>query len=186
MTALLLIGLQVDLLPGGPAEVPDSQSLVAVLHPLIPNYDLVVAANFSLPADHVSFAANHLWRKPGQTIAINGHPTLLHHIFCVPGSFGAEMIPGLKIDDVAFTALMGNDSQLPPHSAFFDFDKKQDTGLAAFLASQNVVELDIAGMPMETEVQHSLEDALALGFEAKILTEACRGRSRSSFDEEND
>jgi len=183
MTALLLIGLQVDLLPDGPAEVPDSQSLVAVLNPIIPNYDLVVAANFSLPANHVSFAANHLWRKPGQTITINGHPTLLHHIHCVPESFGAEFIPGLKTDKIAFTGLMGTEKDIPPHSAFFDFGKKRDTSLAAFLASQNVTELHIAGMPLEVEVQHTLEDALTLGLQATILPAACRSRQPSHVNQ---
>lgn len=186
MKALLMVGMQVDLLPGGPAEVPDSPALVGVLNQIMVNYDLVVAANFNLPADHVMFAANHLWRKPGQTVIFQGDPVLMHYLFCVPDSFGAEFIPGLKTDKIAFTALMGTDSLTPPHSAFFDVEKKQDTGLAAFLASQNVTELDIAGMPLDAEVQHSLEDALALGFEAKILTEACRGRSHASFEEEND
>lgn len=186
MKALLIVGMQVDLLPGGPAEVPDSQSLVGVLNQIMPEYDLVVAANFHLPADHVLFAANHLWRRPGQTVTFQGDPVLMHYMFCVPGSFGAEFIPGLKTDRIAFTALMGTDSLTPPRSAFFDFDKKQDTGLAAFLASQNVDDLDIAGMPLEAEVQYSLEDALALGFQAKILAEASRGRSPMTFDEEND
>ncbi len=186
MKALLMVGIQVDLLPGGPAEVADSQSLVGILNQIMPSYDLVVAANFSLPADHVMFAANHLWRKPGQTVIFQGDPVLMHYLFCVPGSFGAEFIPGLKTDTIAFTALMGTDSLTPPHSAFFDFDKKQETGLPAFLASQNVAALDIAGMPLEAEVQHSLEDAWALGFEARILTEACRGRSLPIFNDEND
>ncbi|MCC6723362.1 MAG: isochorismatase family protein [Saprospiraceae bacterium] len=176
MKALLILGMQVDLLPGGPAEVPDSQELVAIINSLAPSYDMVVAANFDQPADHVVFAANHLWRRPGQTIPINGRPVLLQHINCVPGSFGAEMIPGLKIGQPAFTALMGSDKQLPPHSAFFDENKDRETGLAAFFASQNVSKIDIAGMPLEGEVQHSFEDAISLGFQAKILVEACRGR----------
>jgi nicotinamidase/pyrazinamidase len=176
MKVLLIIGMQVDLLPGGPAEVPDSQSLVEVLNRIMPTYDLVVAANFSLPADHVMFAANHLWRKPGQTITFQGKNILLHHIFCVPGSFGAEFIPGLKTDKIAFTAPMGTNSLTPPYSAFFDVDKKRDTGLSDFLASQNVDELHIAGMPMEAEVQHSLDDALRIGFQATVLTVACRSQ----------
>ncbi|MCF8245271.1 MAG: isochorismatase family protein [Saprospiraceae bacterium] len=176
MKALLIIGMQVDFLPGGPAEVPDSQSLVPILNQIIPTYDLVVAANFALPADHVMFAANHLWRKPGQSINLDGHPALLHNINCVPGSFGAEFIPGLKTDKIAFTAQMGTDSLTPPHSAFFDFDKKRDTGLAAFLASQNVDKLHVAGMPLETQVQQSVEDAISLGFQANLLIEACRSQ----------
>jgi nicotinamidase/pyrazinamidase len=176
MKVLLIVGMQVDLLPGGPAEVPDGQELVVIINGIIPNYDLVVAANFAMPADHLMFAANHLWRRPGQVIPINGNPTLLHLTHCVPGSFGAELIPGLKTGPIAFTALMGADKTIPPHSAFFDADKRRDTGLAGFLASQNVGELHIAGMPLEAEVQHSLEDAIALGIKANLLIEACRSR----------
>lgn len=182
MTALLIVGMQVDLLPGGPAEVADSLELVQVLNKIIPNYDLVVAANFSLPADHIMFAANHPWRKPGQTIPIHGHPTLLHHIYCVTGSFGAEPIPGLKAEKVSFTAMMGTDSLIPPQSAFFDFGKKRETGLASFLASQNVAELHLAGMPMEDGIANSALDSLALGFKTQILVDACRGRKKAAFD----
>ncbi|MBI1226839.1 MAG: isochorismatase family protein [Bacteroidetes bacterium] len=176
MQALLIVGMQVDLLPGGPAEVPDSQSLVSVLNQIMPKYDLVVAANFCLPADHVMFAANHLWRKPGQVISFQGEDIAMHYLFCVKDSFGAEFIPGLHTDKIEFTALMGNDSLTPPYSAFYDFGKKLETGLAAFLASQNVEELHIAGMPLESEVQHSAEDANVLGIKATVLTDACRKR----------
>ncbi|MCU0347394.1 MAG: isochorismatase family protein [Saprospiraceae bacterium] len=177
MKALLIIGMQVDLLPGGPAEVPDSQELVPVINVLMPQYGLVVAANFSLPADHVMFAANHLWRKPGQLIQVDGQPVLLHNIHCVPGSFGAEPIPRLHAGPIRFTALMGTDKSLLPHSAFFDFGKKRDTGMAAFLASHNVEELDIAGMPLETTVQDTLSAAAELGFKPRLLEAACKGRA---------
>jgi nicotinamidase/pyrazinamidase len=177
MKALLIVGMQVDLLPDGPAEVTNGQELVQIINELVPMYDLVVAANFAMPADHMMFAANHLWRRPGQTVPINGHPTLLHHIHCVPGSFGAEMIPGLKTGEIAFTALMGTDKEVPPRSAFFDANKAHDTGLGTFLAAQNIASIEIVGMPMEGEVQHSLDDATALGYEASILTNACRSRN---------
>ncbi len=180
MKALLLIGLQIDLLPGGPAEVADSQMLVPILNQIIPTYGLVVVANFALPADHEMFAANHLWRRPGQTIKINGHPTLLHPIFCVPGSFGAEMIPGLNAEKIGFKALMGTDKQVPPHSAFFDVGKKRDTGLAAFLASQNLTDLHIAGMPLEDEVVNTALDSIALGLKTMLLVEGWRGRSEEA------
>jgi nicotinamidase/pyrazinamidase len=177
MKALLIVGMQVDLLPGGPAEVPDGQELVRLINELAPQYGLVVAANFAFPADHVMFAANHLWRRPGQTIPINGHPTLLHHIHCVPGSFGAELVPGLKTGTIAFTAQMGTIKEIPPHSAFFDANKAHDTGLAAFFASQNIHEIEIVGMPLEGEVKQSLEDATAMGYKASILAHACRYRN---------
>ncbi len=182
MTALLIIGMQVDLLPGGPAEVPDSQPLVGILNRIIPNYDLVVAANFNLPADHVMFAANHLWRRPGQTIPIHGHPTLLHNIHCVPGSFGAEFIPGLKTEKITFTAMMGFDKDLPPYCAFFDFDKKRDTGLQHFFQQNLVNEVHLAGMPAEGEIANTALACRAMGLKTTLLVDACRGRLQAAVD----
>lgn len=182
MTALLIIGMQVDLLPGGPAEVPDSQQLVAILNRLIPNYDLVVAANFNLPADHTMFAANHLWRRPGQTILVNGHPTHLQNIHCVPGSFGAEFIPGLDTSKIAFTALMGSDKHLLPHSAFFDVDKKRDTGLAHFFEQKLVNEVHLVGMPSEHEMVNTALECRSMGLKTTIVVDASRGRLQSAVD----
>ena len=182
MTALLLIGTQVDLLPGGPAEVPDSQSLVAIINQIIPNYDLVVAANFSLPADHVMFAANHLWRKPGQTINLDGFTALLHNIHCVTGSFGAEFIPGLKTDKIAFTASMGTKKDIPPHSAFFDFGKNTATGLSDFFQKRLVNEVHLVGMPLENEVVNTALECLEMGLKTRFVLDACRGRVKAAFD----
>ncbi|MBI5917261.1 MAG: isochorismatase family protein [Bacteroidetes bacterium] len=181
MKALLMVGMQVDLLPGSPAEVPDSQSLVPVLNGLLPKYGLVVAANFWLPANHVIFAANHLWRRPGQTIPINATPTLLHHIFCVQEGFGAEYIHGLRIENLPFTARMGTHPDTPPYSAFFDLGQKNDTGLGGFLTQNGVSELHVAGMPLENEVLNSVLDSIALGFRTILLGDACRGHSEEAF-----
>lgn len=182
MKALLVIGMQVDLLPGGPAEVPDSQSLVPLLNQIIPTYDLVVAANFALPADHVMFAANHLWRKPGQTICFQAEDVLLYHIFCVPGSFGAEFIPGLKTEKIAFTAQMGTESLVPPHNAFFDFGKKRATGLADFFQKKLVNEVHLVGMPLENEVVNTALECLEMGLKTRFILDACRGRVKAAFD----
>lgn len=183
MTALLLFGMQVDLLPGSPAEVPNSNELVQVANRLIPSYELIVAANFCMPADHLVFGANHLWRRPGQQIPIDGQVTTLQHIHCVQGSFGAEMIPGLQIGGkMAFTALLGTDKNIPPFSAFFDRDKKKDTGLAQFLKVNGVSQLHLAGMPLEDGLTNTALDSLAHGFKTKILVEACRGRSLPTIE----
>lgn len=177
MKALLIIGMQVDLLPGGPAEVPDSQALIPVVNQLMERFDLVVAANFWMQPTHVSFAANHLWRRPGQEIEINGSKVKLNHIFGVPGSFGAEFIPGLATHKVGFTAQMGTDENLPPYSAFFDAGKKRETGLSTFLSAKEVTDVYLAGMPLEDEVKNTALDSISLGYQTFLVKDACMGRS---------
>ncbi len=177
MDALLIIGLQVDLLPGGPAEVPGSQELIPIINQLTSRFDVVVAANFWMQPDHISFATSHPWRRPGQEVQIQDSSVRLHHIFGVPGSFGAEFIPGLITQQIAFIAHMGSDSKLPPHSAFFDAGNKRDTGLASFLKEKQVTDVYLAGMPLEREVKNSALDCASLGFQAFIVKEACAGTS---------
>lgn len=183
MKALLLTGLQVDLLPGGPAEVPESDLLLPVINNLIEKFDLVIAANFSMPANHVVFAGNHPWRYPGQTLEIGGSPTLLQPIFCVPGTFGSEFIPGLRATLIADTFLMGMQADIPPYSAFSDVDMKHSTGLQQFLKMKKVTELYIAGIPFETTVTYSALDSQAAGFGTLVIEDACKGRDTALISE---
>ena len=175
-SALLVIGMQVDLLPLGPAEVPGSDELISCINEQVEKHDLVIAANFHQPADHCTFAANHPWRRPGQTIELGGHPTLLTHLFGVQGSFGAEWMPGLSTQGIAFTALMGAASNIPPYSAFYDADKQRDTGLHAFLAANQVDALLLAGVPLDEAVRHTALDSLAAGYRTSLLVSCCRAR----------
>ena len=182
MKALLIVGMQVDLMPGGPAEVPGCQELTSVINDLEAKFDLVLAANFHMPANHLAFAGNHPWRHPGQVIQIEGSPALLRTIFCVPGTFGAEFIPGLNMQKIAFTALMGTGANTPPHSAFFDAEKRRATNLLAFLKEKKVAELYIAGMPLEVEVKNSALDGQAAGFSTFLVQDASRGRSQEAIE----
>ncbi len=182
MKALLIIGMQVDLMDGGPAEVSGSQSIISVVNQVQAKFDLVAAARFQLPANHLAFAGNHPWRHPGQTIDVDGIPTLLRNIFGVPGTFGAEWMPGLDTPNFAFHASMGSDAQIPPHSAFFDAEKRRATGLLDFLKQNHVKELYIAGLPLEDEVKNSALDSQQAGFNTYIVRDACKGRTQEAID----
>lgn len=175
MKALLIIGLQIDLGPGGGAEVPDSAGLEKVVAGLIEKYELVAAANFWLPVTHQMFAANHMWRKPGQPMEVGGEMTELRNFFCIQNSFGAEMMMGLDASKIEFTAQMGTQHDCLPHSAFFDSGKKQDTGLLHFLKEKKVTEIHVAGMPFEPIGRNTVADAGKLGFEVKVIEGAVRG-----------
>ena len=56
---LLVIGMQVDMLPGGALEVPGGAELIPIINDLMGEFEEVIAANFCLPPGHLSFAGNH-------------------------------------------------------------------------------------------------------------------------------
>ena len=62
-TALLIVDVQNDFLPGGALAVPGGDGVIPVINDLMPEYDLVVATQDWHPADHGSFAANHEGRE---------------------------------------------------------------------------------------------------------------------------
>jgi nicotinamidase/pyrazinamidase len=173
MKALLLIGFQVDFLPGGGAEASGSETLIPLIDKHLDGFDLVVAANFSLPVSHKIFAANHPWRRPGQTVFVDDAPLTLQNFFCIRDSFGAEYLPGFPVEKVEFAASIGTDPQHAPRSAFRD-EGELDTGLMGFLQQKNVRQLYLAGMPAETLVRQTALEAHDAGFEVFFLQNACK------------
>ncbi len=64
-SALILVDLQLDFMPGGALAVTDGDQVVAVANRLAPFFDCVVATRDWHPADHRSFASQH----PGAGLA---------------------------------------------------------------------------------------------------------------------
>lgn len=179
MNTLLLIGIQTDMMTGGASEVPGSEEVIPVINDLLPHYERVVAANFSLPADHLSFASNHPWRKPGQQIQVNGQTTGLQIMYCVQGSFGAATAPGLRSEYIHHTVHLGAEADALPHSAFFDTGNPRSTKLKEYLLGVGCTGLHLCGMPFETTVLQTALDARNLGFVTTVLEKACRSHTEA-------
>lgn len=159
--------------------MPESDAVVPLANQLMPRFDLVVAANFWLPAGHRLFATNHPWRKPGQVLDFDGCPAVLQTMFCVQNSFGAEPMAGLKTGHISFTANMGARPGAFPHSAFFDAGNKRPTGLEAFLKGQKTTQVYIAGAPLENEAKNTALDAMALGYPTFLFSDTTKARAVS-------
>jgi len=86
---LWMVAPQVDYGPGGAMEIPEAAQLWSEWIKMAPAYDEIWVSLESHPADHISFASMHLWRKPGQEIAFQGKQLLLNITHCVTDSFGA-------------------------------------------------------------------------------------------------
>lgn len=173
--ALLLIDLQNDFFQFGTLEVKEAEAIIPIVNDLMPHFDEIVATKDWHPADHKSFAANHYWRKPGQVMEWKGLEQILWPIHCVQGSFGSEFVDALDQQPISKVICKGMNVDVDSYSAFYDNGRKEKTELEAYLKQKGIEVLYIAGVATDYCVKFSVLDALSLGFETYLITDACRG-----------
>jgi len=156
-------------------EVPNGDLVITKVNELMDKFDHVIAAIDWHPANHISFAGNHLWRKIGQTMSIDGLDQILMPFHCVKDSFGAHFYPALQKEKITFTIQQGIEVNIDNYSAFYDADKRRNTGLEAYLNSQDIKQLFIAGLGVEAGIKQTVLDALALDYKVVIIKDACEG-----------
>lgn len=175
MRALLLIDLQNDFCYGGSLEVKDGNAVIPIANQLMSQFDIVVATQDWHPANHGSFAANHLWRKPGQTIDLDGLQQILWPMHCVQDSFGAEFVEELATENITTVFQKGTDPNIDSYSGFYDNGHRRATGMGDYLKEKGVEEVFILGLATDYCVKFTALDALTLGFKVNLVVDACRG-----------
>ena len=64
---------------------------------------------------------------------------------------------------------------LDSYSAFFENDRRTTTGLAGYLRELEVGQVTLCGLATDYCVRYSALDAARLGFEVRVIGDACRG-----------
>ena len=175
MKALLLIDLQNDFLPGGALAVPHGDAVIPLANQLQIGFKLVVATQDWHPSNHKSFAANHPDRKPGDVIKRRNVSQILCPVHCVQNTRGAQLAPGLLLQRVNKVFRKGTDPEIDSYSGFFDHGHQRATGLGDYLKEKRVREVYVMGLATDYCVKFTALDALALGFKAFLIEDACRG-----------
>ncbi len=134
--------------------------------------DCVVGIREWHPADHVSFAARHLWRKPGQQVVFEERALDLLPIHCVQGTFGARWLPGIAALPWSLVVDTGTRRDVDHYSAFEEADGA-DTGLLAWLKERHAGMLVLAGLPLDGLLGATFEQARALDFDVRLLEKGC-------------
>jgi len=154
--ALLIIDPQNDFLPGGSLAVPHSGEILAVINRYLDIFRErglpVYATRDWHPENHCSFKEQ-------------GGPWPPH---CVQGTPGAEFAVSLNIlpGDEVISKAVNKDAE-----AYSDFD---GTGFADRLRTRGIRRLFIGGLATDYCVLYTARDALKLGFEVFLLTDAIR------------
>lgn len=184
MKALLIVDMQNDFMPGGPLGVPEADKIIPLINTLIPKFKLVVTSQDWHPNDHVSFAASHPGKKPGDVIKVEHHDQVLWPVHCVRNTLGAELVAGLNKENIASSFYKGTDKNIDSYSVFFDNARRKSTGLADYLRSRGITDIYLAGILTEYCVLYSALDAIDLGFFVYVIVDACRAINLHLDDEE--
>ena len=173
-TALILVDIQHDFLPGGALAVPQGDEILPIIASLQPQFDHIVATQDWHPAKHGSFAANHPGTQPGQQIDLDGLSQILWPVHCVEGTEGADFPDTLDRSRWKAVFKKGQNPKGDSYSGFFDNARRGDTGLRTHLLLQGVRRVCIVGLALDYCVKYTAIDARSLGFETIVLTDATR------------
>jgi nicotinamidase/pyrazinamidase len=185
MEALLLVDIQNDFCAGGALAVPDGDAVVAVANALSPRFSLVVATEDAHPSTHLSFAANHVGKKPFELTELDGLPQVLWPAHCVKGTRGAEFHPLLDLTHVRRVFEKGTDPRIDSYSGFFDNGHRKATGLGDYLKDAGVTDLVVLGLATDYCVKWTALDARQLGFGVRVVEDGCRGVALTPEDVPN-
>lgn len=154
--ALLVVDVQRDFLPGGALAVPNGSQVVPVLAACIEAFARngcpIIASRDWHPPDHCSFQTS-------------GGPWPPH---CIAETPGAAIDPALHLPSDAIIIDKATSAENEAYSAF------AGTALDSWLKDLGTERLFIGGLATEYCVLNSALDALRLGYEVALLTDAIR------------
>lgn len=148
-TALIVVDVQHDFLPGGALAVADGDAVVQPLVRAARAAELVVRTRDAHPAGHCSFAQR-------------GGPWPAH---CVEGTHGAQLQPAIA----ALDGPIVDKGTAADADAYSGFD---GTGLAQLLRDAGVRNVAVGGLATDVCVRATVLDALAEGFDVTVLADA--------------
>ena len=173
--ALLVVDIQNDFCEGGSLSVPGASDIIPIANYLISKFqasgDLVVATMDWHPANHGSFASNS-GGKIGELGELEGIPQIWWPDHCVQETTGAELHHELKkIENIIYK---GTNPKIDSYSGFFNASK-DETDLNNFLRQRGIDTLYVLGLATDYCVKFTVLDALDLGYEVYLVSDACRG-----------
>ncbi|UYP48261.1 hypothetical protein NEF87_004546 [Candidatus Lokiarchaeum ossiferum] len=178
-SALLVVDMQNDFLPGGSLAVSEGDRIIPQINDLIQkfheNQGKIIFTQDWHPIGHHSFASVYDSKKPGDVIETAGLGPILWPDHCIQGTKGAEINEKLQI--VYATAILrkGYRKEIDSYSAFLENDKLTKTGLTGLLNDLNVRKIFVCGLALDYCCFYTAIDAKKEGFEVFFLQNLTKG-----------
>ncbi|MFW0889886.1 UNVERIFIED_CONTAM: bifunctional nicotinamidase/pyrazinamidase [Pseudomonas sp. JL1] len=174
-TALVVIDVQNDFIPGGQLAVPGGDEIVPLINRLGRSFRQVILAQDWHPAGHASFASSHPDKQPFDLIQLPYGEQKLWPDHCVQGTQGAALHPALDLPHAQLIIRKGCNPDIDSYSAFMEADRQTPTGLTGYLKERGIDTVYMVGLALDFCVMFSALDARAAGFNASVVLDACRG-----------
>ncbi|WP_336354836.1 bifunctional nicotinamidase/pyrazinamidase [Pseudomonas granadensis] len=173
-TALLVIDVQNDFVPGGQLPVPEGDLIVPLINRLARQFSQVIIAQDWHPSGHASFASRHPGKQPFDSVQLPYGEQTLWPEHCVQGTAGAEFHPQLDLPHAQLIIRKGCNPDIDSYSAFLEDDRYTTTGLSGYLKERGIDTVYMVGLALDFCVMFSALDARAAGFNAYVVLDACR------------
>jgi len=173
-TALLVIDVQNDFVPGGQLPVPEGDLIVPLINRLARQFSQVIIAQDWHPSGHASFASRHHGKQPFDSVQLPYGEQTLWPEHCVQGTAGAEFHPQLDLPHAQLIIRKGCNPDIDSYSAFLEADRYTTTGLSGYLKERGIDTVYMVGLALDFCVMFSALDARAAGFNAYVVLDACR------------
>jgi nicotinamidase/pyrazinamidase len=161
-SALLIVDMQNDFMPGGSLPIPDADKIIPMINKYIElfvyNELPIFASRDWHPPNHISF------RQRGG----------MWPVHCVRHTYGAKFHPDLKIPRSTVVISKGTD---PNREAYSAFDR---TELSDRLDERGVKKIFVVGVATDYCVKSTVLDALKLGYEVIVLEDGIKGLDKSN------
>jgi nicotinamidase/pyrazinamidase len=160
-TALIVVDLQLDFMPGGALAVKGGDEIVGPINALMLKWihlDLgpIVATQDWHPSGHISFASSHPCRVPFDEIELYGKKQTLWPDHCIRGSKGAEFHEHFMHPLVNYVIRKGSRQEVDSYSAFEEnwnsSGIRPPTGLAGLLRDLLVEKVAVVGLAGDLEL----------------------------------
>ncbi len=184
-----LVDVQPTFMPGGELPVAEGDAVVPVINRLLARFEHAFATQDWHPSGHSSFASAHPGRKPYDTIAMPYGQQVLWPDHAIQGSSNAALHCDVDLAKVEVIIRKGFHRDIDSYSAFFENDKRTPTGLDGWLRQRGFQRIFLVGLATDFCVAWTAEDAVRLGYETVVISDACRGISvplgngRTTMDE---
>ncbi|CAG8980544.1 hypothetical protein HYALB_00002541 [Hymenoscyphus albidus] len=194
--ALIIVDLQEDFCPpNGALAVPNVRDIIAFVNQLLKlPFTIKVATKDWHPTDHISFAANHLDKKPFIDVTTITNPanenekyeSRLWPVHCVQNTPGAELVPELHVDKIDRIVEKGTRKEVEMYSAFYDplvSPRCSDSGLASLLRENEITDCFVVGLAFDYCVKATALDSAKEGFKTWVVGEATRAVDATVWEE---
>jgi nicotinamidase/pyrazinamidase len=173
-SALLVIDMQNDFLPGGTLAVTDGDAIIPGINALATHFNHVILTQDWHPRGHISFASTHGLQPFTDTVQAAYGTQTLWPDHCIQGSPGAELHPDLNIPHAELILRKGFRTDIDSYSAFTENDGTTPTGLSGYLRERGITRLYFSGLAYDFCVGFSAIAAARLGFESIVIEDLSR------------